>query len=482
MLNGCASVDPRDDYRRVDQHVQAGLGTLVPERPVDFEQTRALVDARLKGGCTVDEAVQICLLNSPRVRVALLHVGIGRAELVQAGLFRNPTLALSLRMPDGGGLTDFEFSLAQNIADLWLVPLRQRAASAELERSILDAAREISSVALESRAAYFAAVAADREFEIAGENRGLTRQLLAAAEERQQAGVGSALDVNLANSDFMQAEIATRSAKAAAYELRRRLAVLLGLKDPPDDLVLSDELPDPVAWTLSPESLLATAQTSRLDLRASASVVEAAAERIRQEQLSVVSDVEVGVGFEREQRGRRGDRPWLADTLWSSAAAGAPAVPSLQPRDKLPTDTLLGPTLSLKLPIWDQNQAQIARAEFLYQRAVAEHDALLLDVTQETRGACQRARAAWDLAAYYRDRYLPLLASNLELARDAYRSGKTSILTVLEAQKSLLAARAAYGQARRDAAIALTELERSVGAPLQRLIAPPPPPTSKPAS
>jgi cobalt-zinc-cadmium efflux system outer membrane protein len=471
LLSGCAQVDPRDDYRRVDKHVEAAIGQLPPERSADRAATQALVAARLEGGCTVDEAVQISMLNNPTVRSALLGVGIGRADLVQAGLFQNPSLALSMRLPDGGGLTNLEFSLAQNVADLWLTPVRRQAASVELDRAILYAARTISGVALDVRTAYFGAIAADRELEIAGSSVDIARQLLDAAEERQRAGVGSAIDVSLARAEYMQAELAQRTGKLAAFEARRSLTVLLGLKTPPDDLVLTDRLPDPPTWTLTPESLVLAAESNRLDLRASASLVDAAAARVRQEELSVVTDIEVGVAFEREQRGQRGDRPWLADTLWSSADAGALTAPSLRPREKLPTDTILGPSLGLKLPIWDQNQAQIARARYLHEQAAAERDALLIDATQETRAACQRARTAWDVSAYYRDKYLPLLESNLELSRDAYRSGKVPVFTVLEAQKSLISARGGSVRALRDASVSLTDLERSVGAPLNRLLA-----------
>ena len=108
---------------------------------------------------------------------------------------------------------------------------------------------------------------------------------------------------------------------------------------------------------------------------------------MEQERLSVVTDVELGLSFERMERGRRGDKPWLADTLWASAEAGQFAAPSLQPREKLPTNTVLGPALALELPIFDQNQAQIAKAEFLYEAANAQRDALQLEVAQETRAA-----------------------------------------------------------------------------------------------
>lgn len=482
VLAGCASVNPRPDYERVERHVAEAVGENALAPPDDVKAVRALVAARLEGGLSDDEAVQVCLLNNPRLRSALLRVGIARADLVQAGLFQNPSLALSLRLPDGGGLSNLELGIAQNIADLWLIPIRQQAAEGELQSAILEVARELSAAALEARAVYYSAVGLDREKEIVDENRGVAQQLLDAALARQQAGSGSAIDVNLARSEFMQTEVALRNAALAAFEARRSLTVLLGVKTPPNDLVLTDKLPDPPAWAMSTERLVSTAEASRLDLRAATYFVDVAAARVQQEKLSVVADVEVGVGFEREQRGRRGDRPWLADTLWASAEAGALTAPSLRPREKQPTDTILGPTLSLEVPVFDQNQAQIARAQFIYEQALLNREALLLDVTQETRGAFQRAQTSWDVATYYRDNFLPLLQENLELSRTAYRAGKISLLSVLEAQKLLLASRGRYVESLRNAAVAVTDLEKAIGAPIARVIGDVAPAATQPAS
>lgn len=482
VLAGCASVNPRPDYERVERHVTEAVGESALAPPDDAEAVRALVAARLEGGLSADEAVQVCLLNNPRVRSALLRVGIARAELVQSGLFQNPSLSLLSLLPDGGGLSYFELAIAQNIADLWLLPIRKRAAEGELESAILEVARELSAVALEARAAYYSAVGLDREKSIVGENRGVAQQLLDAALARQQAGAGSAIDVNLARSEFMQTEVALRNAALAAFEARRSLTVLLGVKTPPDDLVLTDKLPDPPAWALTSESLVRAAAANRLDLRAATYFVDVAAARVQQEKLSVISNVAIGVDFQRQQRGRRGDRPYLADTLWASAEAGALTAPSLRPREKQPTDTIIGPTLSLDVPVFDQNQAQIAKAQFIYEQAVLNREALLLDVTQETRGAFQRARTAWDLANYYRDNFLPLLQENLELSRTAYRAGKISLLSVLEAQKLLLASRGRYVESLRNAAVAVTDLEKSIGAPIARVMSDVSPTATQPAS
>lgn len=253
----------------------------------------------------------------------------------------------------------------------------------------------------------------------------------------------------------------------------KKLAAVLGLRDAPDALELAGELPEPPRGGLDAERLAALAETTRLDLVAAGYVVRVAEARVEQEQLSVFADVEVGLSVERDARNSRGDRPWLADTAWATAEAGELAAPSLRPRERVSTDVVLGPTLSLKLPIFDQNQAQIAKARHAHEAACAGRDALLVEVLQETRAAAGRAQASWDVARYYRDRLLPLADESLGLAREAYRSGKLSLLAVLEAQKSLLAARERYLEALREGIVALIQLEKAVGLPAESLLTSP---------
>lgn len=467
---GCAVVNPHADYEHVNERVLASTGFRAVSPRDDDAAVRALIDERLGAGLTAAEALELCLLNNPRVRAAYLRVGVARADVVQAGLFRNPSLSLSLRLPDSGGLANLQADLAQNIADLWLIPARMRAAESELQRTTLDVAREIGVAAHDTRGAYYAALAADRECEIADQNRALARQLVDVALARQSAGVGSEIDANLSRAEFMQTELASKAAELVAFEARRRLLVLLGLALQPGELVLSDKLPDAPMASPSSARLVEIAERTRIDLVAADYLVEEAAALVEQEQRSVFANVEVGMGFERAERGRRGDRPWLADTAWAMAEAGGPAAPSFRAREKLPTDIVLGPAVSLELPIFDQNQAQIARAEFLHRAASANRAALLLDVTQETRAALKRAETAWDVARYYRDQFLPLLEKNLDVGREAYRAGKLSLLSVLEAQKSLLTARSRYVQALRDSSIALADLEKAVGVPGDRIL------------
>lgn len=463
--HGCATVDPRPDYQQAARRIAEAAGPFETPPPDAVPASDEFVRALLDDGLTADEAVRLCLLNNPQVRNAFLSIGIARADVVQAGLYTNPSLALAVRFPDGGGLVNIEAALAQRIADLWLVPLRRRAAQADLDRRILDVAREVSVLALQTRDQYVQAVAADRRRDIAVENETLAALLRDAALTRQQAGAGSQIDVNLADAGVLDARLDSHEATLAAYQARRQLVVLLGLPTSPDELRLVDTLPGPRVVTVSEDQVVTLSESHRLDLQAAHHVVAAAEARVRQEKRSVMADVEIGLSVERGDRPASSDGGYLGNAARATVDAGALSLPQANPSDA-GQDVILGPALSFSLPLFDQNQAQIARAELTHRQALAARHALQLDIVQSARAALRQARTAADVAALYQDELIPLLETNLELSREAYRAGRTAFLSVLEVQRELLQSRTRYVEAQRDAARAIVELEMAVGLPI----------------
>ncbi|HNQ22186.1 MAG TPA: TolC family protein [Phycisphaerae bacterium] len=458
---------------RVAQEVEAGAGQRPTFRtPPDGQTCATHVAELLEGGLTADEAVQVALLNNPRLQAAFQEIGVARADVVQSQLWRNPTLALGFRFPDGGGLANFEAGLAQSISEIWLLPPRRRAAQRELDRAVLEVARQAGAIALDTRAAYFAVLHAERDAELARQNVALTQELLELTQARQQAGAGGALDVNLSRGQHVEAELAVRQADLEVGRRRAELARLLGLTLPPGTVVLAETLRAPEGLTVTFEAALAAARESRLDLRAAAHVVAAAADHLVAEQRSLFRSVDVGVALEREERRSRGDRDLLADAFWASADAGAPTLPSLRPREREASGVTLGPTVVLELPIFDQNQAQIARARSQYEQALWLQQALEVEVAQDVHAAVQRLLTTAERVRMYREDLLTVQDENLELARAAYQAGAATFLALLEARRSALTASAGYSAALYEAAVARVDLERAIGRPITSLAAP----------
>ena len=471
-VGGCATVTPKQDYDRVSRQIEAATGQNITIDPEGDAATRQRVSEMLADGLTAHEAVQLALLNNPRLQAGFLHIGIGRAAVVQSGLFSNPSLALSLRLPDEGGLANFEVSLAQNIAELWQIRPRIRAAERDLDQTILTLARQASIAALDAHAAYLRAVQTKRQLEIARENLSIAAQLVELAGARRDAGSGTEVDVNLVRAEQAALDVTSRTSLVAAVEAKTTLARLLGVTTPPDGLQLLDALPDAIDLSFTPEQLVETARAHRLDLKAADAVTRAAEARLEYERARVLKNVTLGVSMQRDERRSRGGRNWLAESALASAQAGALTPPSLQPRDPQTTDYVTGPTLSMELPLFDQNQAQVARAEFELLQASYLRDAIDREIVQESWAVHARAKTAFEIVGFMRDELLPLRENGLRLAREAYRVGSTTLLTVLDAQRRLLEARAGYVDVQAAAGIARIDLERIAGQPFAAISPP----------
>jgi cobalt-zinc-cadmium efflux system outer membrane protein len=469
---GCATVDPKPDYERVGRQIETATGQPIAVDPTSDVVAQERVAELLADGLTTQEAVQVALLNNPRLQAALLRIGIGRAAVVQSGLFSNPSLALSVRLPDEGGLANFEVSLAQNIAELWQIRPRGRAAEKDLEHTILIAAREASTIALDAHAAYVRAVQMESQLDIARRNLAIAEQLVELALGRKDAGSGTEVDVNLARAERATLDVSARTAWVAQVEAKSALTKLLGLALPPEEVRLTDRLPDAVELPFTPRQLIELARAHRTDLKAADAVIEAAQARVSYERSRFLRSVELGISVERDARRSRGDRDWLAETAWASAESGAFTLPSLQPREPQTTDYVTGPTLSMELPLFDQNQAQVARAEFELLQALHLREAIDREIVQEAWAAHARAQAGFESARFIRDDLLPLRENGLTLAREAYRVGATTVLTVLDAQRRLLEARAEYVQIQAAAGLARIDIERIAGQPFSALTDP----------
>ena len=440
-------------------------------RPDQEDAVESRVEALLAGGLAADEAVQVCLLNNPGFQAAWMDVGMAKADLVQSGLLSNPSLGGSLRLPAGGGLANLEVTMAQNIADLWQIPVRQRVAQATLDQTILRLARQAAELAADARAAYVRATGAQELHKVALDNLAIARQLLDLAIGRQQAGAGSELDVNLSRSAVLEAELSAESARLAASEARRSLAQLLGLSIDADKIELADPFPSSSPELPSAEDLIAIAQEKRLDIRAAMQAVAQTDARVREEYLKIFPTLELGLAMERAQRQAQPGRNILADTARASIANGGLTAPEIQPRSerRQNTDFIIGPSWGLELPIFNQNQAQIAKAQYARQQAEKTLASASQRMTQEVRSASDQMATAWRIVTAYRDQFVPLAQSNLDLSRESYKAGRASFLSVLESQRFFLDTRRRSIEALQTATAAVPELERAVGIPMRDL-------------
>ncbi|MFN8827972.1 MAG: hypothetical protein ACK501_23645, partial [Planctomycetota bacterium] len=143
LLAACTSLDPSDDQRALQDDLLARTAVALPANAdTTTGASEDDVMALLREPLTSARAVQVALLHNHRVRALQQRLGIARADLVQAGLLRNPTADIDARFVEGGG-TDLEFGLSQPVLELFFLPLRQNLAAHEFEAAKLRLCDEL---------------------------------------------------------------------------------------------------------------------------------------------------------------------------------------------------------------------------------------------------------------------------------------------------------------------------------------------------
>ncbi len=437
LCAACASseVDPSADREQARALIRESTGQAEVFDPEAPPLSPGEIEALLGDGLGLDEALRLALLNTRRLQAGFLGLGVARADYVQAGLLRNPSLGISFLAPSGGGRWKLSADLVQSLVDLWELPARQEVAERALHQDILELSRFAGELVVDTKRAYLESVGAGERLAAARENAEVAQAAYEAERRRVEGGVATAVDANLSQSQALGSELALRSAEREGYAARRRLAALLSLEDDLQEVALTDPLPEPSADGSDREALVALSRSARLDLSAAAAAVEAAEKQLDLERSRAFPDVGAGVSVERPERDAS-------------------------------VDVLFGPAATVELPIFDRNTAQVRRAEFRSDQLREEYEALVVETSQDVRAQADRAASAARAARFVVDELLPQAERGLELAQASYDLGDTTLLAVLESRRALLRARSTRVEAVLEAAHSRIELERAVGSPL----------------
>jgi outer membrane protein TolC len=430
-LAGCATLSPDAGFSDVEQAVAQRTG--VQTRWVRSNDVANSVRARLEEILAQppigpQESVQIALLNNPGLQASYADVGVAEADLVQASRWRGPTFSFArLRR---GGETEIERSVFFDVLGLITIPLSVRSEEAHFAAAKNRAASEALRVALDTRKAWFDAVAA-RETSRYVEQ---VKQAAEAAAElaRRMVEVGNWPKLNQAREQAFYAEATAQLARARQAEAsaRERLARLMGLWGEDLGFQLPERLPDlpREPRQLGPDSE-ARALAQRLDIEAARRDSEALARSLGLTKINrFVSLLEFG--------------------LHSNNETG-------QPRQR-------GWEIEIGIPIFDFAAARTARAEALYMQSVARAAETAIQARSEVRDTYRSYRTHFDLARHYRDELIPLRKQISEEMLLRYNGMLASVFELLADSREQVAAVNAYIEALRDFWLAESDLQMAL--------------------
>lgn len=426
-LTACAGLPRERGYAQTDALVRSQLDAapdwsaqLAPVAPAIAIPSQPL---------TAEDAVRLAFQHNPRVRQAYARLGLGRAELEDARRIGNPTFGYARLSPRDGGGRDITRSIGIGLGDLLLLASRTRFASGELDRLQLGAASELLQLASEVESAWYASVGAAQ---IAAMRDLVAQSAEHAAELAQRffdAGNINRLQLEQELAAAAQARIASVRATVDALRARAALTDLLGLPANEQWNTLR-QLPAPPATQFDADALTTLALDQRLDLAAARQDVA-----LREDALGVTRRWRwfgaVELGYERE----------------SEADGGVKR----------------GPSLALGLPIFNQGQGSIARADALLLDARAQRDAQLLDVENAVRQGVAHVALAYDIAERYRQVLVPRREAIVARTQEQVNFMLRGVFELIAAKQDEYDAYQEYLEAVRDYWIARAELRRLVG-------------------
>ena len=408
---------------RTGKRVQWNRGTAP-----DVEAER-YVRAQLKRPLTPNSAVQIALLNNHELQATYEEIGLAQADLIEAGLLRNPLFTIERRFPGQA----MEADILAEFIDLLFLPMRKRAAAAQLEAAKLRVGSEILKTAAEVRVAFYENQGNLQIADLAQSVEQATAASAEAALQLHQAGNTRSLDLANEEALHVQAKVDFAKTQSAGIESREKLTRMLGLWGAGTNWRVSPRLPDPPKTEIGAGGLESRAIAQRLDLAAFKQETLSEARRLGFVRFQEISQqFEVGAHYERE-----------TDGTYS-----------------------VGPSLNLPIPFFNFGQAAKARSEAKVRQSQQKYLALAVQVRSEVRSARDRMLLARQRVDYVQSTALPLRRRVVEESQLQYNAMQVSLFDLLRAKQEEVNAGREYVEALRDYWIARAELEKAVGGSL----------------
>lgn len=432
VIAGCTT--PRIEQLRgdSDRMQSARSSVLAPSEP-GHEHKAALLEELLARPVDADAAVQIALLKNPRVASTYSRLGFARADLYDAARLSNPVLGY-VRLTGSGDARKTDWSLSQNFTELLFLRFRKAAAQSRVLLAEQQVARELLDLEADVRAAHVRYVGAHTSASMRDHIATSTQTSATYAQQLFDAANISKLQLARTQEAADMAKADAVRARAAETAERNALLTLLGLgSDEPVRLVGDFALPGPD--TPVGGDLQAWALKNRLDLLSAREALRFAS-----------------IASSHAHRWR-----WLGDTTIGIAAERDGSLGSG------PVETIVGPSASLAIPIFNQGRGSLGRAQATVDVLTADVHGLELSIGNDTATRVAALAAARESVSLYRERLVPVQRTIVEESQKQQNYMLIGTFELLSAKQHQYEGYDAYIGALRDYWLASVELLRATG-------------------
>lgn len=377
---------------------------------------------------TMAEVVSLAVRQNPRL-VAVTHdLAAAQSGVRSARALTNPQLTFAPALTPGG--SDEDLLLQQPLELNGTRSARAGVARAQFRQTRAEAVGELRRVVFETQSAYLQLLRTQELLRLAGEQLRSAEELDRITRRQVEIGTRPGIDRTQTAIEVARAQQQVTLAESRVAEAAGALNTLLGRapREPLGTLGLPTLTPAPT----DRQALVQQALATRTEIEAGAAAQDAARQEAR--------------------LARAQGRPDLAPQLRGGNLTRGAATP--------------GVGLGISLPFLDygSRRNRIRQAEETARAEAARVEAVRAQVRQEVEAAATRLAAVEAVRASYEQGVLDEAQRLVNASRTGLESGLTSLLNVLEAQRTYRALLAEATNARIDAALARVELERALGA------------------
>ena len=418
VLAGCASM-PNETAKALSKRVERDVGAA----PVSLQDSaqQARVRALLAEPLSADAAVEIALINHPRVRAAFEALGMAQADYLKAVVPGFLSVHQMVLRPDHAGSASLKWGLGIDLTRLLTLPNSRKVAAGQRASQEARATAEVLGVAMAARLAWINLAAARQTADLMAQANDSAQASTAAAEALYAAGNIAKVERDREALFAAEAGIAHAQAQAALVPARETLVAALGLQGEQPALLMDlERLPAPPDSPISMGDIEARVIASSTDFAMASGTLQAAR-----------AGQEIG---------------WFASLFPDLTIEGE--------RERDGGDWKQGSGLSWAAPLFDLGGGERLRRGATARRAQALAQALELELRAQARIALAQAEAARQIAITRRDIMLPLSADVFDGAVRDFNAMEIGILELLmerrarlEAGRAAIAAAADYWRA-----------------------------------
>ncbi len=432
---------------------------------------------------TLAQAEQLLLQRNLSIVAAKYNIDAARAAKLIASFKPNPVLTIgseqfNLAHPYRGIINTDTNAAAQPTFTLRVDKTIERGGKRELrtelaewqikasEAQMLDALR---TQIYQLRQAFTTAALAREDLLLAGETQAQYEQTQRLTEIRVEGGDLPGVEVYRAKAGLLQYQQAVQQAKTSYQQATRDVLNLLGAtpdqvtsgliatdRNPhelpivkvalkpettpdPDDLASLRDAPLLIAFTFDERpiaqalsELRAIALQERPDIHVARNLQVAAFKNVSLAQAQRVRDISVGMEFQR-----------------------------------VGNDQSIGASVSIPLFRYNNHEADVVQAQALLQSATAQLKQAETQASTDVEKAYQAYIAARRTLDLFNSQNLTQMDKLRSIAAYSFKEGASSLLELLDAQRSYNQTMTAYNQARADYQMALWQLEQAISKPLR---------------